>query len=155
MPIIPRTGSPMGLFVAAPGTIGPPSPLLADDIDPYTHDFRGLFTGMDVIDSQVIGAIGTLRSSGAAVLEHGLRIADTKITPNVKINISSAVREALQVLIRNRDIDFKGVDFGQNDEGIDPSHQQVTFVAKWVNLRAVDGRVRSATFPLDPSRGRI
>lgn len=152
--IIPKAGaSPLSFFVASPGALGPPSPLLADDIDPTTHDFVSLTVGLDPVDSQVLTALVTLRGSGASVFDMGLRIDDSKILPSIRINIASAVTQALSTLVANRDIQFIGVDFGENDEGIDPTNQTVNFAVQWVNLRALDKAVRQANIPLTSARG--
>ena len=150
---IPRTGSPLSFFIASPGALGPPSPILADNIDPSTHDFVSLTTGADPIDAQVLTALSILRDSGAAVYGVGLLIEDRKILANITISISSAVQQALSTLIRNRDIEFRGVDFGDDNEGVDGANQQVNYAVKWINLRALDGNVRTATVPLNSSRG--
>ena len=150
--VIPRTGSPLSFFLAAPGAFGPPAAVLADNIDPFTHDFVDLFTGADPIDAQVLQAIVILRSSGASVFEFGLRIDDTKMLASLKVNIESAVAAALSTLVKNRDIEFRGTDFGEDDEGIDPSNQQANLVIRWVNLRAFDNVTRNLTVPLNSGR---
>ncbi len=145
--------SKLAFFVAAPGAIGPPSPLLADAIDPTTHDFTSLTIGVDPIDAQVLTALVILRDSGAAVLGVGLRITERKMLGDINVTIGSAVKQALSTLVARRDIQFNGVDFGENNEGIDPANQTVNFAVRWVNLRALDRRVRQANVPLTSVRG--
>lgn len=151
---IPKAGTaPLGFFVASPGALGPPSPLLADNIDPFTHDYASLTTGVDPIDGQVVLALTVLRDSGAAVIDVGLRITETKILPDIVLTISSAVREALSTLVSAQDIQLTDVDFGEDAEGVDPDNQVVNFVVKWINLRALDRNVRQTSIPLTSVRG--
>lgn len=151
---IPKAGaSPLGFFVASPGALGPPSPLLADNISPFTHDYVSLTTGVDPVDAQVLIALTILRDSGAAVVDTGLRIVETKILPDIVLTITSAVREALSTLIDNRDIQLVAVDFGNSAEGVDPDNQVVNFAVKWINLRALDKAVRETNIPLTSVRG--
>lgn len=151
---VPKAGaSPLGFFVASPGALGDPSPLLADNIDPFTHDFASMTIGVDPIDAQVLVALVTLRNSGAAVIDVGLIITDTKILADIALTIDSAVKQALSTLVASRDIQFLGVDFGDDLEGIDPDNQVVNFGVKWINLRALDKRVRQANIPLTSVRG--
>lgn len=151
---IPHVGaSPLSFFVASPGALGPPSSLLADNIDPTTHDFTSLTIGIDPIDSQVLTALVTLRNSGAAVIDVGLRIDETKMVGEIAVIINSVVKQALSTLVARRDIQFRGVDFGTLNEGIDPGNQTVNFAVRWVNLRALDKVVRQANIPLTSVRG--
>lgn len=140
--VIPFTGSEIGFFVRSPGSLGPPSSLLADNIDPDTNDFKSLFTGMDVIDSQVIVAVTYSRASGSAIKEDGIRITAKKIDESIRRQITSDVKTALSRLIRNGDIIFKGVDFGDGDSGIDRGNQAVNCLVKYVNARAMDSVTR-------------
>jgi len=151
---IPKAGmSPLSFFVASPGSLAAPSPLLADDIDPYTHDFASITTGVDPIDAQVLTALTTLRDSGASVDGIGIRITDTKILADIVLTLTSAVKQALSTLIANRDIQLVKVDFGDDAEGVDPENQAVNFAVKWVNLRALDQAVRQVDVPLTSVRG--
>ncbi len=151
---VPKAGmAPLGFFVASPGALGPPSPLLADNISPFTHDYVSLTVGVDPIDAQVLVALTILRDSGAAVIDMGLRITDTKILPDIVLTLTSAVRQALSTLIANRDIQLVTVDFGDNNEGVDEDNQVVNFAVRWINLRALDKGVRTASIPLTSVRG--
>ena len=58
------TLNPLGFFVA-PSALGPPSPLLADNVDPVTRDFRDLFEGADPIDDSVQVAMTSSTISGS------------------------------------------------------------------------------------------
>lgn len=146
MTTIPPTGSPIGFFIGSPGALGDPSPLLADNIDPDTNDFASLFTGMDVIDAQVLVAVTIVRGSGSSVTEDGIKITSRKITESVKNEITADVRTSLKRLINNGDIEFVKIDFGENDENIDKSNQVINSRIEYVNLRAMDNKVR--TLPL-------
>lgn len=149
--VIPFTGSEIGFFIRSPGALGPPSPLLADNIDPETNDFASLTVGMNVIDSQVVVAVTYLRGSGAAIMEDGIKFTSRKMTDSMKREIKADVKIALGRLIRNGDILFRGVNFGTNDEGIDPGHQQTNILVSYVNLRALDERVRTISIPFTQS----
>jgi hypothetical protein len=151
---IPKAGAaPLGFFVASPGALAPPSALLADSIDPFTHDYASLTTGVDPIDAQVLVALTILRDSGASVIGTGLRITDTKILADIQLTLASAVSRALSTLIAKRDIQLVAVDFGDDGEGVDAGNQVVNFAVKWVNLRALDRAVRQADIPLTSVRG--
>jgi len=142
MSTIASTVSPVGFGITAPSALAPPSPLLADNIDPTTNDYVSLTVGVDPIDAAVVNAVKIVRGSGAAVVSDGARFYKiTKITNSIEKEIESIVLEALLRLIRNRDIEYKGVDFLQ----MDPSTQTVEIAVKWVNLRALDGRIRTST----------
>lgn len=149
--VVPFTGSEIGFFIRSPGALGPPSPLLADNIDPETNDFASLFTGMNVIDAQVVVAVTYIRESGAAIMEDGIKFTSRKIDKSTKREVTADVKIALGRLIRNGDIRFVGVDFGEADEGIDPSSQSVNILIKYVNLRALDDQVRTVVVPFNPS----
>jgi hypothetical protein len=151
--VIPPTGSSLGFFIQSPGALPNPSPLLADNIDPETNDFASLFTGMNVIDAQVIVACTYRRGTGAAILEDGISLTSRKITASTKREIEADVRIALGRLIRNADIRLVSVDFGEDDEGIDPGNQTTNFLVKYVNLRALDRQVRIVEIPFTPSEG--
>ncbi len=139
---LPSTSSPVGYGVTSPGQLAPPSPLLADNIDPQTHDYVSLFRSIDPIDAQVIIALKIVKGSGAAVEDDGSRFRDIrKITQSVKTEIKSEVRRALARLIANRDIKYKGVAF----DVFDPSNRTIQARVQWVNLRAFDGAVKSAS----------
>ena len=150
---VPKVGTaPLGFFVASPGALAPPSPFLADNIDPRTHDFVSLTTGIDPIDAQVLGALTVLRDSGASVIDSGLRITDTKILADIELTLSSSVSEALSTLTSSRDIQLVAVDF-EDGGGVDEENQTVNYAVKWVNLRALDRAVRQASIPLTSVRG--
>lgn len=151
MTTIPFTGSPAGFFIASPGALTSPSSLLADNIDPDTNDFASLFTGMDVIDAQVLVAVTIVRGSGPAVIEDGIKFTSRKMTESIKTEVEADVRTALQKLINNGDIEFTEIDFGDDDENIDPSNQVVNTRVEYVNLRARDSTVRSLPLSFLPA----
>lgn len=135
----------VGFSAIAPKRLGVPSPLLADNIDPQTHDFRSLATTIDPIDAQVILALKLVRGSGPSVTEDGSRLRDVrKMTDSAQNEIRAFVREALGRLIANRDIRFEGVEFAPWD----PSSQSTNTVVRWVNLRAQDKLIREATLSI-------
>jgi hypothetical protein len=143
---ISSTQTPIGYGVAPPSLLGPPSPLLADKINPITHDYESLSEGRDPIEAQVLIALSIVRGSGAAVLNIGHRLHEIrKILPSLQHDIESKVREALKLLIKNRDIRYRGIELSINDEG----NQTVEAVVKWVNLRAFDGVVRNTPIPTE------
>jgi hypothetical protein len=143
---LPGTQTPIGYGVAAPSLIGPPSPLLADNIDPQTHDYVSLFEGRDVIEAQVLIALSVVRGSGAAVVDIGNRFHEIrKILPSIKSVLDSKAREALRLLITKQDIRYRGIELTVLDEG----NQTVECVVKWENLRAFDGgAVRRTPIPV-------
>lgn len=149
--VIPFTGSEIGFFIRSPGSLGDPSPTLADNIDPEKNDFASLFTGMNVIDAQVVVAVTYVRGSGSAIMEDGIKFTSRKITSSIKREVSANVLTALGRLIANGDILFRGVEFGTDDEGIDPSNQTVNVLINYVNLRALDQQVRTVSVPFNPS----
>lgn len=130
----PSTLAPIGA-VAIPGVpLPPPPPLLADDIDPVTGDFRSIEVGVDPIDAQVQLAVSTVRASGVSVLEDGLEITADKMDESVLRVLESDVRIALGRLIANGDIRLDSVEFVQVDEG----NATVQLHANYTNLRAAD-----------------
>jgi hypothetical protein len=134
----------MGRGVSSPAQLGPASPLLADNIDPTTHDFVSLETGMDPIEAQVLIALKIAKGTGATVQSvgndlHKLR----KITPEVEAIVLTVIRQALKRLIDQQDIRLMGVSV----EGLD-SAQMVAILVRWVNMRALDGQVRTTHVPL-------
>ena len=141
---LPTTSSAIGFFIRAPGALGDPSPLLADNIDPETRDFASLTVGLDPIDAQVQLALGTVRASGSAVEEDGIENLPDKMTDATQNEITSAVQTALNRLIRNGDIAFLGVTFDLHDESVQTSLPRV----RYKNLRAVDQRTREAVLQL-------
>ncbi|MHC4501010.1 MAG: hypothetical protein ACYS21_18065 [Planctomycetota bacterium] len=137
----PLFSQPVGYGVTSPSRLGAPSPLLAENIDPETHDYVSLTSGVHPIDSQVIIALKVARNSGASVTEDGQRFTTVKkITNTVKTQIESLVREALGRLIAQQDIEY----FGTTFETVDPGNQTINATVQWANLRAADDQVRSA-----------
>ncbi len=140
--------APAGFFVTAPSQLGPPSPLLADNIDPKTKDFRDLFVGSDPIDDQVQVVATTRRGSGGSVLDIGLRLSRNKLVSDIQDQVEGDMRQAFAMLIRNRDINFKRVSFGgpgPNGEPTgetDESEQELQVNIEYRNLRALDPKVR-------------
>ncbi len=143
------TLSPLGFF-AAPSALGPPSPLLADNIDPKTRDLRDLFEGADPVDDSVQVAVMTTLGSGGSVLQTGIRLNRSKMTTDIQDSLEGDVRAALKTLIVNRDIDIKRITFGtdplQNGRPtgtVDEANQTAQLNVEFRNLRAFDLKVRS------------
>ena len=135
----------MGWGVAPPAQLAPPSPLLAEQIDPETGDYISLFDGVDPIEAQVLNALRIRRGSGASVMDVGNRFhLIRKIDETIGKQIDSLTREALGRLIANRDIRYLGIDV----EVLDPGNSTVVVKARWQNLRAMDGQARSTPIPL-------
>ena len=149
MPVSPGSAlAPAGFFIAAPGQLGPPSPLLADNIDQKTKDCRDLFVGADPIDDQVQVVATTTRGSGGSVLDIGLRLSRNKLVSDIRDQVEGDMRLAFARLIKNRDINFKRISFGgpgPNGEPtgeIDESEQGLQINIEYRNLRALDPKVR-------------
>lgn len=141
------TLNPLGFFVA-PSALGPPSPLLADNIDPKTRDFRDLFEGSDPIDDSVQVAVMTTRGSGGSVLTTGIKLGRRKMTTDLQATLDGDARQALRLLTTNRDIDIKSITFG-TDAGngvptgtVDEANQSAQLNIDYRNLRAFDLKVR-------------
>lgn len=152
------TLSPLGFFVA-PSALGPPSPLLADNIDPATKDLRDLFEGADPIDDQVQVTVMTTRGSGGSVLATGLRLNRRKMTDDLQDSLEGDVRLALKPLIVNRDINFKRISFGTDPTQtgkptgeVDEANQTAQLNIEYRNLRAFDPKVRKLQLPSRPQR---
>lgn len=149
--------APAGFFIASPGSLGPPSPLLADNIDPKTKDFRDLFVGADPIDDQVQVVATTRRGSGGSVLDIGLRLSRDKLVSDIQDQIEGDMRLAFARLIRNRDINFKRVSFGGPDANGEPtgetdeSDQSLQVNIEYRNLRALDPKVRKLQLSSTPN----
>ncbi len=141
------TLTPLGFFVA-PSALGPPSPLLADNVDPVTRDFRDLFEGADPIDDSVQVAVMTTLGSGGSVLQTGIRLNRRKLTTDIQNSLTGDMRAALKTLVTNRDIDIKRITFGVDANGqptgtVDESTQSAQLNVEYRNLRAFDLKVRS------------
>ena len=144
---LPSSLSPVGSAISTPAGLGPPSPLLADNIDPQTGDFASLFVGIDPIDAQVINAVKIVRGSGASVTEDGMRLVDIrKIKDDTEDDIRNEVRRALSRLIQNQDIRFSGTKFDYIEKG----SQFIQIRVQWVNLRSFDRTPREAVIPYPP-----
>ncbi len=142
------TLSPLGFFIA-PSAVGPPSPLLADQVDPKTRDFADLFVGADPIDDSVQVAVMTTLGSGGSVLQTGIRLDDNKMTTNIQDSLEGSMRAALKTLIVNRDIDIKRITFGTDPTQtgrptgtVDEANQTAQLNVEFRNLRAFDLKVR-------------
>lgn len=141
------TLNPLGFFIA-PSALGPPSPLLADKVDPVTRDFADLFEGADPIDDAVQVAVMTTLGSGGSVLQTGIRIDRRKMLPDLEDSLEGNVRQALKLLVSNRDINFKRITFGGPDRNgqptgtVDESSQSAQINVEYRNLRAFDLKVR-------------
>lgn len=141
---IPSTTSPIGFFVAAPGELGPPSPMLADNIDPNTKDYASLFVGMNSIESQVIMAMTTIKGSGASVQSIGTDPPPRKMGTGYTNTMIADARAALSRLVTNRDIRLIKVDFDIDD----PTNQSAQLRVVWRNLRSIDAVDRTTVVPV-------
>lgn len=136
-----------------PSQVGQPSPLLADNVDPTTRDFKDLFVGADPTDAAVQVAVMTSRGSGACVRSEGVNLTARKMTTNAEATVEGDFRQALTRLTRQRDIKIVGVTFGGPDisgnatGSFDPSTQSGQMNLQYLNLRAMDPRVRTASLP--------
>lgn len=143
--VVPPTGSPIAFFVPSPGVGDPVSPLLADDIDPETHEYRTILTGADPIDAQVLVALKTFRGSGSAVLNDGQTFRNVdKLFDNVADVIASDARLALSRLLRRGDIRL--VSTSAIEPGIEvsvfDSDQSAELIVRYRNMRSLDPTVR-------------
>lgn len=144
-------------FYAPPGQLGDPSPLLADNIDPVTKDFRSLFVGADPIDDQVQIAVTTNLGSGAAVQDTGIRLTRRKMTNDIARSLEADARQALRRLIVNRDISFQRVSIGVDDGSgqptgeVDEANQTVQLNVEFKNLRALDPTTRRVQLKSTPN----
>lgn len=150
------TLNPVGFFIAAPGRLGPPSPLLADNIDPKTKDFRDLFVGADPIDDQVQVTIMTNLGSGGSVLATGIRLTRRKMVSDLQDTLEGDVRQALSRLSQARDIQFARITFGQDigngqpSGEVDEANQSAQINVEFRNLRALDPKVRQLPLQATP-----
>lgn len=138
------TVNPLGFFIAAPSALGPPDPVLADNIDPETRDFADLFVGADVIDAQVQLALTVIRNSGPSVEEVGIDPTPDKMTESLEAEIASDVRIALSTLVKNGDIRIVRISFDINDQSTQTAQVRV----EYRNLRALDRQTRTALLPV-------
>jgi hypothetical protein len=139
---LPSVYSAIGQPVSSPSELAPPSPLLADNIDPDTGDFASLETGMDPIDAQVVFALSVRRNSGPAVLGVGNDLHTLgKMGESGQQQIKGVVQLALHRLIDNEDIEYLGTEFDLWDE----SNQTAYIRVGWKNLRTYNAQVRSLT----------
>jgi hypothetical protein len=67
---IPSTSTPIGYGVSAPSLLDAPSSILADNIDPNTHDYLSVTVGRDPTDEREVS-----RSGGAGHRDQGRRRA--------------------------------------------------------------------------------
>lgn len=145
---IPSLLGPLGFFIQAPGMLTPPSPVLADNINPSTRDFASLFVGADVIDAQVQLALSTIKGSGISVTEDGISNLPSKMTTSYKRELAASARFALRRLIRAGDIQLRDVLFDIDDESTQTTQMRVVYR----NLRSVDAVDTSVSLPVP---GRI
>jgi hypothetical protein len=136
---LPSTVSPLGVGVSPTDPFAINSPITADYIDPVTNEYLSMTQGMDPIDAQVIIAIKTIKGSGDAVANDGTRLRDLdKIRPNIEFQIEGEVRNALERLVRNRDIRIDKFVFD-----VDKPNDTVSFQLDYINLRAKAGTRKS------------
>ncbi len=138
--VAPAGISPAGFFVeqtfADPGS---PPGILADPIDPLTHEYRSIRMGMDPIDAQVLLALKVTRKSGAAVQDDGqdfdsIENVDDQ-TPSL---IEAKTRLALRRLIDNRDIEIVSL-----QSVAQPDNAAAYVVLAYRNLRRKRAKVRT------------
>jgi hypothetical protein len=138
-----------GFVVTSPGRLAAPSVLLADNIDPSTHDFVSLTQTIHHIDAQVIVALKVVRASGPSVLADGNRLREIrKMDEAAQSEAEGLIKEALYRLISRDDIRYKGVEFTQWDSG----SQTGEVTVKWINLRARDQQLRAHTLKIAGAR---
>lgn len=118
----------------------PNSPLLADNYDPQTRDFRSLTTGTDVVDAQVLVALQTVRASGAAVMNDGMRRAPRKMLDSLKLSLESEVRVALGRLTARNDVRLARVVVR-----VDDANQTTNITVVYLNLRVGKAQLRTVT----------
>lgn len=130
-----------------PNQVGFPSPLLADNIDPTTKDFRDLFIGMDPVDAAVQVAVTTTRGSGSCVRDVGLRLNERKLGTTFKRITEADMRLALKPIVDRRDISIEQISFGVDAYG-NPTGEVLEWDASaqinvsFINLRAFDSKTR-------------
>ena len=122
-------------LIRIPSSAGAASPLLADNWDPVRRDYASLSEGMDVVDSLVVFAVGTVRGSGASVLNEGMPAPPSKITDSLEAELDSNVRRALQRLTSAGLVRLKRVSVEQ-----DPGNQAAGLRIDFVNLRTQKAR---------------
>ena len=138
------TVNPIGFFIRAPAALGPPNPVLADNIDPETRDFADLFVGADPIDAQVQHALTVIRDSGPPVEDFCIDPTPTKMSGSLEDEIESDVRAALATLVQNGDIQIVAITFDLVDE----TNQSAQVRTTYRNLRALDTQTREAKLPV-------
>ncbi len=112
--------------------------------------------GANPVDAQVQVAVTTLRASGSSVLEVGLRAPVRKLLKDSPARIEGDMREALKPQTTNRDIQIKRVTFGVNEVGADDpdavseSSQSMQVNLEYINLRALDNKVRTLQLTATP-----
>lgn len=136
-----------GSFFSPPSQNGKPSPLLADNIDPKTRDFKSLFVGADPVDAAVQVAVTTTRGSGPSVQNVGLRLTNTKLTGDFQSVTESDMRLALNDLVQRGDIAISEIGFGVDSNGkptgqVNESDSSAQIDVSYINLRAFDDQVR-------------
>lgn len=142
MPVTIATAgtSPAGFFVeqtfADPGL---PPGILADAIDPLTHEYLSIRQGMDPIDAQVLIALKVVRKSGASVQDDGQDFATIEnVDDQTPALIEAKTRLALRRLLENRDIEIV-----QLGPATDPADQSAYVVLEYRNLRRERAKVRT------------
>ena len=142
------TLGPLGFFIKAPGELGPPDPILADNIDPTTRDFADLFEGADPIDAQVQVAITTIRNSGPSVEDDGIEITPRKMGQGFQRELEADVRTALRRLTDQNDIRIEEIGF----DAVDEANQFAQIRVRYTNLRAISQRSRTVHVPIPGQR---
>jgi hypothetical protein len=141
MPIAPAGLSPLGTY--APQVLldsqKPPPAILADLVDPTTHELTSLFTGDDPVDAQVKIALSRVRGSGVSVTRIGQRFGDVrKLDEDAKTVIQREATFAMKPLV-----DSGVVRVEKSEVTIGPDWFEVRVV--WTNLRTgrsgIDTRV--------------
>lgn len=154
MPVIPPAGlSPLGFFVEQTfrDPTDPPA-ILADAIDPETHDYLSIDRGQDPIDAQVILALKTVRGSGAAVTDTGNQFTSIgKLDDSAEAAFRREAEIALSLLVTNRDIRIDSIEVLVQDD-----FAEVTVT--YENLRTIDRnrqRSQAVRIPLELIRPTV
>lgn len=127
MPSIPPAGvSPASAFeLVGHAMQQQPVPILADDIDPNTGEFRAIDRSATIADGLVVTLMRTQRGSGAAVLQFGQRFRELRnVESNTAEVAESMAREALQPARDAGIVEFQELSASVNAE--DPTQVDTT-----------------------------
>ena len=132
--------SPAGFFVAQTfADPGLPPGILADPIDPLTHEYRSIRMGMDPIDAQVLVALKVVRGSGASVQDDGQDFGEIEnVDDQTSSLIEAKTRLCLRRLVDNLDIEIVAL-----TPGTEPENAAGSVVLQYKNLRRQRAKVRT------------